>query len=118
MSQQDPASVELCDDIVIGLEDMLAFQDRCVFHINTMRANRIVDLQSILLAYREIFKPVGGRRMHTPRTRFGGDVISKHDRHVDVREGRLEHQPLELGASGRRYLGNTTKPESFSAVLG
>ena len=75
VSQQDPASVELCDDVGIGLKDMLTFQDRCVFHINTMRADRVVDLQSILLTYREIFKTMGWRRVNTPCTRFRGDVI-------------------------------------------
>ena len=117
MRQQYPASVEFCDDVGVCLEDMLTLQDRGVGYINTMGADGVVDLQSVLLTYSKIFKAMRRRRVNTAGASVGGYVITQHDRHLDFCEGWLEGQPLQLCTSGSGYLGNAVETKAFGAFL-
>ena len=86
VTQQSIAGTKLLYDLIVGFEDMLPFEHRCSFQVDTIATNRVIDLEVISLTNLEIFKTVCRRRVNTPCSRISGDVITQHQWYGFVRE--------------------------------
>ena len=95
MAQQDTACCELFDNRIVSLEDMLTFKHRRSRQINTVAADWVIDLKSIILADLEVLQTMCRRRVHAAGTRIGRYMISQHDRHRRAIKRRDHHDTIE-----------------------
>ena len=110
MVQQCAALLEHGDDVLVGVEDLLAGEQRRRRQEAAVVADGIVDGQPVLLADREVFLAVAGRGVHGAGAAVERDVLAEDDRHDAVVERVLQLQAFERRALDARELLRALQP--------
>ena len=86
------------DDVLVGLENVLALEQRRARQETAVATHRVVDRQTVTLTDDIVLQPVTGRRVYRAGPCLQRDMITQHDGDLAMVEGMLQQLPFERRA--------------------
>ena len=95
LAHQRLVRLQRLDHLLIGIEDVLAGEQRRAVQKAPVAADRIIDLQVVAAADDVVLQAMAGSGMHRAGPGLERDMLAKDNRHPAVIKRVLELQPLE-----------------------